>query len=61
MYYESLPYFYGAVGLFAISQHQFSKIAAAGGFVLLVCSYQVFYKRYFHRTYTTKARNHLNI
>lgn len=59
MYYESLPYTYGTVGLYGMSQHELSKIAAMAGFVLAACSYQVFYKRYFHRTY--KVRNQVSI
>lgn len=56
LYYETLPYLYGTLGIFAMSQHEVSKIAAFGGIVLTLCSYQVFYQRYFHRTYANKHK-----
>ncbi len=61
MFYESLPYIYGSIGVFAMTQHETSKVAAIGGLILALCSYQVFYKRYFHRTYTAKMQKQLHI
>ncbi len=61
LYYESLPYIYATIGAFGLANHETSKVAAIGGFVLAACAYQVFYFRYFHRTTTSRTRSNIRI
>lgn len=45
LYYESLPYAYAALAIFAFANHKTSKVAGIAALVLAFCSYQVFTRR----------------
>jgi hypothetical protein len=49
LYYESLPYSYAALGVYGLTLHDVSKLAAVGGLMLLFCGYQVYQIRQKHR------------
>lgn len=51
MYYESLPYFYAGMSVFAFINHETSKILPVAGLTLAFCSYHIFQERYKYRTY----------
>lgn len=61
LYYESLPFFYAGLSLFAFMNAESSKIVIVAGALLAFCSYQVFYKRYFYRTYTSHYKKQMRI
>lgn len=42
LFYESLPFLYFAIGVYAIAFHYSSKIAVASGVLLLFCATKVF-------------------
>ena len=54
IWYESLPYLYACLAVFAFTQHDTSKLIGLAGIVLGYCSYHVFAKRYEYRTYSVK-------
>ena len=61
VYYESLPYVYAALAVFAYSQHEVSKWAGAATIILAYCSYFVLQQRFRHRTVYKKFRNQTRI
>ena len=61
MYYESLPYVYAALSIFAFMNHDTSKIAGVAAVVLAFCSYLVFVKRYEHRMLRSRHKNDIRL
>lgn len=61
IFYESLPYLYGALSIFAFMNHEASKMAGLAAIILAVCSYQVFMKRYQYRMFTSKYKRNIHL
>ena len=61
LYYESLPYIYAGLSVFAFMNHETSKIAGVAAVVLAFCSYMVFAKRYEHRMIRSRYKNNIRI
>ncbi len=56
LYYESLPYVYGALAIFAFSQADESKIAGVAALLLSFCSCYILKKRFEYRSCKGRAR-----
>ncbi len=61
VYYESLPYAYAGLALFAFMNHENSKAAGVASLVLAFCSYHVLMKRYNYRTYSSRYNHNKKI
>ena len=56
LYYESLPYVYAGLSIFAFMNYESSKLVAASAVVLAFCSYIVLTKRYNYRVFHSRYK-----
>lgn len=56
LYYESLPFVYGALSAFGFANHEYSKLGAVAAVVLAFCSYTVFHKRFYYREFQSRHK-----
>ncbi len=61
VYYESLPYAYAGLAVFAFMNYETSKLAGIAAVILSFCSYYVLSKRYNYRMFSSRYNHNKKV